>query len=101
MLQGSNILDGIWTRHSCLSRQDRVTLKLMIKEDHLLACHHENAQDPNINNEISRLHWQYPREDSGKRVNDLDRLDNYCCTQQLLSTHPRGYPTIHLSKSSK
>ncbi len=30
---------------------------------------------------------------------DLDRLDNYCCTQQFLGTHPRGYPTIHLSKS--
>jgi hypothetical protein len=39
------------------------------------------------------------RERAFRKSNDLDRLDNHCCTQQFLGTHPRGYPTIHLSKS--
>jgi hypothetical protein len=41
------------------------------------------------------------RERAFRESNDLDRLDNHCCTQQFLGTHPRGYPTIHLSKSLK
>jgi hypothetical protein len=68
----------------------------MIKEDHLLACTTRMLEI-----QIAPPSLSSSRERDTLESNDLDRLDNYCCTQQLLDTHPRGYPTIHLSKSIK
>jgi hypothetical protein len=39
-----------------------------------------------------------PVRERFEKSNDLDRPDNYRCTQQLLDTHPRGYPTYSLFK---
>jgi hypothetical protein len=68
----------------------------MIKEDHLLACTTRMLEI-----QIALPSSKISRERDILKSNDLDRLDNHCCTQQFPGTHPRGYPTIHLSKSIK
>jgi hypothetical protein len=78
--QGSNILDGI-------------QLKLMIKEDHLLAC-----TTRMIEIQIALPSLKLSRERAFRESNDLDRLDNHCCTQQFLGTHPRGLSDYSLVK---
>jgi hypothetical protein len=88
--QGSNTLR--W--HLGPAKRCRVPLKLMIKEDHLLACTTRMFEI-----QIALPFLRLSREREPRKSNDLDRSDNYCCTQQFLSTHPRGCPTIHLSKS--
>src|SRR5438270_8018752 len=73
-MQGSNILDGF--------------SKKMIKEDHYLACTTKMFEivlrlpGPDFSKLRRRLGSSRPRR-----------------TPALLNTHPRGYPTIHLSKS--
>jgi hypothetical protein len=70
-LQGSNIFDGI--------------LKTMIKEDHF-ACTTRMSELANLKFEISNLKSTFNL--SGPR-----------CTPTLPNPHPRGCPTIHLSKN--
>ncbi len=65
----------------------------MIKEDHLLACTTKMfeilvAPSPSSAGQARRLNVK----------DDLDR-PNRSSTPELPDTHPRGHPTIHLSKS--
>ena len=90
--QGSNILDGIRGP----AKRCRVPLKLMIKEDHLLAC---TTRMIEIQNALPSL--RLSREREPRESNDLDRSDNHCCTQQFLSTHPRGLSDYSLVKERK
>ena len=71
-------------------------LKLMIKEDHLLAC-----TTRMIEIQIAPPSLRISRERDTRESNDLDRSDNHCCTQQFLSTHPRGLSDYSLVKERK
>ena len=65
----------------------------MIKEDHLLAC-----TTRMIEIQIALPSLKLSRERAFRESNDLDRLDNHCCTQQFLGTHPRGLSDYSLVK---
>jgi hypothetical protein len=65
----------------------------MIKEDHLLAC-----TTRMIEIQIALPSLRLSREREPRESNDLDRLDNHCCTQQFLGTHPRGLSDYSLVK---
>jgi hypothetical protein len=64
----------------------------MIKEDHLLACTTKMFEILACASPPARAN---PRQQS----HDLDRPDR-SSTPELPDPHPRGYPTIHLSKST-
>jgi len=68
----------------------------MIKEDHLLAC-----TTRMIEIQIALPSLRLSREREPRESNDLDRLDNHCCTQQFPGTHPRGLSDYSLVKEHK